>query len=78
MSTDMGKLELLDTYFLHVKERVVKIFFICMDINYSMTSLFAHTVVDCPVHQLEIFAQEFEPASYFCNWTCVHLTTSQQ
>ena len=22
---------------------------------------------------MEIFAQEFEPASYFCDWTCVHL-----
>ena len=22
---------------------------------------------------MEILAQEFEPASYFCDWTCVHL-----
>ena len=27
---------------------------------------------------MEIFAQEFEQASYFCDWTCVHLITSQQ
>ena len=27
----------------------------------------------CTVDQMEIFAQEFEPASYFCDWTCVHL-----
>ena len=22
---------------------------------------------------MEIFAQEFEPGSYFCDWTCIHL-----
>jgi hypothetical protein len=27
---------------------------------------------------MEIFAQEFEPASYFCDWTCVHLIMRQQ
>ena len=27
---------------------------------------------------MEIFAQEFEPASYVCDWTCVHLGTRQQ
>ena len=25
-----------------------------------------------------IFAQEFEPASYFYDWTCVHLAMRQQ
>ena len=34
----------------------------------SMTSLFAQKAL-----RMEIFAQEFEPASYFCDWTCVHL-----
>ena len=29
-------------------------------------------------HQIEIFAQEFEPASYFCDWTCVHLGMRRQ
>ena len=37
----------------------------------SMTSLFAHTVAQ-PTKR-EIFAQEFEPASYFFDWNCVHL-----
>ena len=32
----------------------------------------------CTAHQIDIFAQEFEPASYFCDWTCVHLITSRQ
>ena len=27
---------------------------------------------------MEIFAQDFEPASYFCDWTCVHLIMSWQ
>ena len=27
---------------------------------------------------MEIFAQEFEPASYFCDWTCVHLGMRRQ
>ena len=27
---------------------------------------------------MEIFTQEFEPASYFCDLTCVHLITRQQ
>ena len=27
---------------------------------------------------MEIFAQEFEPASYFFYWTCVHLGMRQQ
>ena len=27
---------------------------------------------------MEILAQEFEPASYFCDWTCVHLGMRQQ
>ena len=27
---------------------------------------------------MEIFAQEFETASYFCDWTCVHLGMRQQ
>ena len=27
-------------------------------------------------HQMEIFAQEFEPASYFCDWTYVYLIMS--
>ena len=40
----------------------------------SMTSLFAHTVAQ-PT-KMEIFAQEFEPASYFCDSTCFHLITS--
>ena len=26
---------------------------------------------------MEIFAQEFEPASYFCYWTCVDLGTGK-
>ena len=30
----------------------------------------------CTAHQMKIFAQEFEPDSYFCDWTCVHLITS--
>ena len=42
----------------------------------SMTSLFAHTVAQ-PT-KMEIFAQEFEPASYFCDWTCVYLIMSRQ
>ena len=42
----------------------------------SMTSLFAHTVAQ-PT-KMEIFAQEFEPASYFFDWNCVHLIMSQQ
>ena len=32
----------------------------------------------CTAHQMEIFAQEFEPASYFCDWTCVHLGMRRQ
>ena len=32
----------------------------------------------CTAHKMEIFAQEFKPASYFCDWTCVHLITSRQ
>ena len=32
----------------------------------------------CTAHQMEIFAQEFDPASYFCDWTCVHLIMSGQ
>ena len=27
---------------------------------------------------MEIFAQELEPASYFCDWTCVHLVMRRQ
>ena len=27
---------------------------------------------------MEIFAQEIEPASYFCDWTCVHLGMRRQ
>ena len=27
---------------------------------------------------MEIFAQEFEPAGYFCDWTCVDLIMRQQ
>ena len=27
---------------------------------------------------MEIFAQEFEPASYFCDWTCFHLGMRRQ
>ena len=27
---------------------------------------------------MEIFAQEFEPASYFCDWTCIHLGMRRQ
>ena len=27
---------------------------------------------------MEIFAQEFEPASYFSDWTCVHLGMRRQ
>ena len=27
---------------------------------------------------MEIFAQEFEPASYFCDCTCVHLGMTRQ
>ena len=42
----------------------------------SMTSLLAHTVAQ-PT-KMEFFAQEFEPASYFCDWTCVHLILSQK
>ena len=30
------------------------------------------------LHQMEIFAQEFEPACYFCDWTCFHLSMRQQ
>ena len=26
---------------------------------------------------MEIFAQEFEPANYFCDWTCIHLGKGQ-
>ena len=32
----------------------------------------------CTAHQMEIFVQEFEPASYFCDWTCVHLGMRRQ
>jgi hypothetical protein len=32
----------------------------------------------CKAHQMEIFAQELEPASYFCDLTCVHLIMSRQ
>ena len=32
----------------------------------------------CTAHQMEIFAQEFEQASYFCDWTCVHLAMRRQ
>ena len=32
----------------------------------------------CTAHQMEIFAQEFEPASYFFDWTCVHLGMRRQ
>ena len=32
----------------------------------------------CTAHQMDIFAQEFEPASYFCDWTCVHLGMRRQ
>ena len=32
----------------------------------SMTSLATHS---CTAHQMEIFAQEFESASYFCDCT---------
>ena len=32
----------------------------------------------CTAHQMEIFAQDFEPASYFCGWTCVHLIMRQK
>ena len=32
----------------------------------------------CTAHQMEIFAQEFETASYFCDWTYVHLIMSRQ
>ena len=32
----------------------------------------------CTAHQMEIFAQEFEPASYFCDWTCFHLGMRRQ
>ena len=35
---------------------------------YDMASLFAHK---------EIFVQEFKPASYFCDWNCVHLIIAQ-
>ena len=27
---------------------------------------------------MEIFAQEFEPVSYFCDWTCVRLGMMRQ
>ena len=27
---------------------------------------------------MEILAQEFETASYFCDWTCVHLSMRRQ
>ena len=27
---------------------------------------------------MEIYAQEFEPASYFCDWTCVHFGMRRQ
>ena len=27
---------------------------------------------------MEIFAQEFDPASYFCDWTCVQLSMRKQ
>ena len=27
---------------------------------------------------MEIFVQEFKPASYFCDWTCVHLGMRRQ
>ena len=41
----------------------------------SMTSLLVHTVAQ--LTKMEIFAKEFEPASYFCN-TCVHLGMRRQ
>ena len=43
----------------------------------SMTSLLVHTVAQPSTLQMEIFAQEFEPASYFCDWTCIHLIVSR-
>ena len=27
---------------------------------------------------MEIFDQEFEPADYFCDWTCIHLGMRRQ
>ena len=41
-----------------------------------MTSLFAQK--SCTALQIEIFAEEFEPTSYFCEWTCVHLIMRRQ
>ena len=37
-----------------------------------------HDLTFAAAHQMEIFAQEFKPASYFCDWTCVHLIMSWQ
>ena len=32
----------------------------------------------CTAHQMEIFAQKFEPACYFCDWTSIHLGMRRQ
>ena len=50
--------------------------------NYVFDYVYLHDLTfgahGCTAHQMEIFAQDFEPASYFCDWTCVHLITSRQ
>ena len=44
-------------------------------LHYHDLTFSAHS---CTAQQMEIFAQEFERVSYFCDWTCIHLITSRQ
>ena len=44
----------------------------------TTTATTATTTTKTTAHQMEIFAQEFEPASYFCDLTCVHLGMRRQ
>ena len=39
---------------------------------------FAPHSCKCTAHQMEIFAQEFEPASYFCDRTYFHMIMRRQ
>ena len=45
----------------------------CFIYAYHTCNMFKHDLTfcaqSCTAHQMKIFAQEFEPASYFCDWT---------
>ena len=45
-----------------ISEQVEQIFFPLLQVSYHDLTFAAHS---CTAHQMEIFAQEFEPASYF-------------